>query len=319
MTRKRAIFLLLVPSADFNSLYWNEKVGRFYHDANFLKLINSSENLNYAADLIFDFCSELRFKHTGKSHVSVFGGDGVTFYVPVMEKFHAPLSFYNACIIELLPLLPEERAKKLFSFFSLLDISTYCNIEYASGYNPFASLLTSESVDEKWKRLADFKMTMIVEKELSGKAKPREKWEKAFQQYVSIFQNMLYGELKYPKHLYVRQLKFILERSAHNPEIHDWQFIRIFNLIPEKSYKDLRYAVARYALLEKKDSSRCFSIYSEETKLFVDLVKKEFGCDKALMEKISLLEKEREEKDLARKIFMDKEKAREDDVLSDMK
>lgn len=312
--KRRAIFLLLVPFDNFNNIYWKGSLGKFEHDSNFLKLIGSPAELDYAADLVFDFCSELKFKHIGRSKVSVFGGDGVTFYVPVMEKYHTPLSFYNSCIVEFLSLLPEEKARKLFSLFSLLDISTYSNIEYASGYNPFANLLSDENIAEHWKRLADFKMTLIVGNELSGKKKPREKWENAFSQYVHIFQAMLYGVPKYSKELYVRQIRFILEMSSHNPEIYDWQLIRIFKLLPNKEYKSIRYALAKYVLLEKNNSSPSFSIYNEETQFFADWVKKEFAHDNALLGRISFLEKERDERDLARKIIIETKKAQEDDA-----
>lgn len=131
--KRRAIFLLLVPLNGFNKFYWKGDLGKFNHDPSFLKLISSPAELDYAADLVFDFCSELKFKHIGKSKVSVFGGDGVTFYVPVMEKYHTPLSFYNSCILEFLSLLPEEKARKLFSLFSLLDISTLAKPMAKSG------------------------------------------------------------------------------------------------------------------------------------------------------------------------------------------
>ncbi len=316
--KRRATFLLLVPYDEYNSFYWKKELGKFYHNSNFLELL-STEELNYAVDLVFDFYSELKFKHIGKRNIKVLKGDGMNIHVPITEKHHTALSFYNSCIIEFLILLPEERVRKLFSLFSLLDISAYYNMEYASGYNPFASLLSNQRVDERWKRLADFKMLIIIEKEVSGKVAPREEWERAFSQYVSIFQNMLYKAPRYSKDLYARQLKFILEKKDQNPVIHDWQVIRIFELLSDLEYKALRYNLAEYVLSEKKNGVYNFSICSKESQDAVDWIVKEFSYNPVLMERIKFLEKERDERDFARKLTADREAKKENDIMSDMK
>lgn len=316
--KRRAIFLLIVPSAKFNVVYWKEKVGKFYYKPDFLVLL-SAEELDYAADLIFDFCSELRPVHIEKSKVAVSSGGGVTIYAPVMNEYHDALYFYNNCIIELLPLLPEKKASKIFSYFSLLDISTYFNMERFSGYWPFAILMSSNRIHEKWKRLADMRMRDIIENEICGKTKPREDWERAFPQYVSIFQDML-ESCRYSRELYARQLKFIMERLDQNPKIDAWKVIRVFECLPGSDYKDLRYLFAKYVLFGANGKDPCFSsIYNQETEDAANFMLKEFYFDYDMVQMIKVLQSKKETRELEEKIAAEKRTNNEDDILSKMK
>ena len=153
------------------------------------------------------FCFKTRCTATSQKNV-VEGSGGVTVFMQIPDKYHDALYSYNTHILNLLALLPEEKAAEIFPFFSLLDISTYFNLEDASGYNPFRYLLSSNEVSERWKKEADLKMREIILNEISGKTKPREEWEDAMNQYASIIQAMLYGKINYSISLYASQIQF---------------------------------------------------------------------------------------------------------------
>ena len=322
--KKRALFLLIVPSADFNTLYWKQYIGKFSNGTDFLEAL-TTDQLDYVVDLIVEFCSVLRPGHTGKTKYSVTGGGGMTVYTPVTEKYHDALYFYNRCIYYLLT-VPEKDAEKVFPLFSLIDISTYSNMEDASGYNPFRNLLRME-IDEKWKKMADDRMRCIITDEVTGKTAPRKEWEEALVQYANIIQLQLFSEIKYSLELFASQIQFIMDNRQHKTNlISSYQVIRLFNLLSGDEYKELRHTIARYSLLEDTGGYSRFTIYDGETRQAADYILKEFGDDHELVDKIRELEEEREKKQAENEAYQAKQraaekekKATEDDILAQMK
>jgi hypothetical protein len=275
--KRRAIFLLIVPSAELNVIYWKEAVGKFYHRQDFLNVL-TSDLLIYTADLVVEFCTMLKPLHCDRPKHLVEGGGGITVHMSVPDKYHDALYFYNSCILLLLKLLPDEDRERIFPLFSLRDISTYCGMEDASGYNPFRELLYSE-VDEKWKRQADATIRQIVGDELAGRAKPREEWENALQCYADVINLQLYGEsLRYSVELYADQIQFLAseEHYGHGRLIDDWNVVRIFQILSGDVYREIRRQVARFVVFGNKDE---FRVWSGETLQTANMMLEEFGKD----------------------------------------
>lgn len=317
--KRRALFLLLVPSADFNMLYWKKDIGRFYHGADFVEKL-TVDQLDYVTDLITGFCSVLKPMHCDRPKNVVEGGGGVTIFMSIPDKYHNALYFYNNCILHLLALLPEEKAAVVFPFFSLIDISTYSNMEDSSGYNPFQSLLYSEKIDEKWKVKADARMREIISNEITGKAKPREDWEEAMRQYADIIQMMLYGNINYSRELYASQAQFIMDnRQDRNNLINSWHVIRFLGFLSGDEYKKLRHIIARYVLLEDVGQFSKFSIYDKATQEAVDCILEEFPDDLELIDRIRELERERDQRSAENKVHQSKKEKTEDEILAQMR
>lgn len=196
--KKRALFLLLVPSTNLNKFYWEDvfgSLGKFYWKSSFLATL-STELLIYAADLIAEFKKTLD---------------------PSKEANHDALYFYNDCILNLLSRLPLKQAGIIFPLYSLRDFSIWeisMNSDDESGYNPFAELLWNENVDEQWKKLADNKMRQIIKDEIDGKTQPRKSWENALSCYCKTVR-ILNGK-HYSIKLQQSQIQFINEMHSHS-------------------------------------------------------------------------------------------------------
>lgn len=260
--KRRVIFLLLVPSAEFNPIYWTEEVGKFYHKFDFLKTL-APDLLAYTTDLVVEFYTMLKPMHHDKPENFAQGGGGITVFWSVPDKYHDALYNYNNCILQLLTILPEVECERIFPLFSLRDISTYWDLEDASGYNPFQSLLYSD-VNEKWKKQADAIMRQIIIDELSGKTKPREEWENALKCYAYIITLQLYGEkLPYSVDLFADQIQFLVSEKNYGEElINCWNVVKIFHILSADTYKEIRYKVAKFMVVGNKSE---FSIHSDET------------------------------------------------------
>jgi len=317
--KRRALFLLVVPSADFNPIYWAKEIGKYFPRTDFLKSL-TADQLDYLADLIIGFCSVLRPMHCATPKHSVAGGSGIMIYTSIPDRYHDALHFYNNCIPHLLTQLPVEKAEKVFAHFSLINISTYSNLDNASGYNPFRNLFYIEGIDERWKREADARMREIVLSEISGESKPRKEWEEAIRQYADIVQMMLCGEIRCSLELYASQIQFIIDnRPGHNKLIDNWQVIKLFRLLAGDQYKELRHTIARYALLEDTGEFSKFSLYSGDTQEAANQILSEFGDDQELVAKIRELEVERDKKQAQNDAYQAEKKATENDILAQMR
>ena len=315
--KKRALFLLVVPDADFNTLYWKKEIGKFYHKIDFLKSL-SMEFLDYVTELIVEFTIILSPTHNPKPKGVIEGGGGITVFMSIPDKYHDALYFYNHCILYLMTVLPEEKAEKVFPLCSLIDISTYWNMDEASGYNPFSHLLHMD-IDEKWKKMADDRMRKIISDEISGKTNPREDWENALIQYAEIIQMQLYGKIKYSLELFAGQLQFLMDNRQGKFNLINWHVIKMLNLLSGDEYKKLRHTIARYVLLEDVGEFSKFSIYSKETKQAADYILDEFGDDQELTDRIQVLYEECAKKKAEEAAYQAEKKATEDDILAQMR
>lgn len=274
--KRRAIFLLLVPSADLNLIHWKEEVGKFYQGLGFLKTL-TPDLLGYATDLIVEFYTMLKPMHCDRPEHYAHGGGGITICMSVYSKYHDALYFYNNCILLLLNLLPEDRCEQIFPLYSLLDISTYSGMDDSSGYNFFQNLLYSK-VDERWKRQADATMRKIIRDELEGKAKPREEWEDALRCYASAIEFQLYGEkVSYGIDLLADQIQFLVSKEHYGHGlINPWKIPRIYELLSADIYREIRYRVARFVIFGNLME---FAVWSEEDLQIAEIILDEFGQD----------------------------------------
>ncbi|HUD08582.1 MAG TPA: hypothetical protein VMQ48_00650, partial [Candidatus Saccharimonadales bacterium] len=290
--KKRALFLLVVPSADFNPIYWTEEVGKYFRRLDYLKRL-TPDLLAFVAELVTKFCDILRPKHCGRPQTVVEGDENFTAYMLVPDKYHDALEFYNKCILMLIQLLPLEQAEKIFPFYSLQDVSSFWSPDSATGYRPFDFIMRS-NIDEKWKMLADAAMRKIILEEIAGQTKPREDWENALSCYANFAALHLFGKLPYSLELFAEQIQFIMDnrQASEHDLIPDYQVIKIFNLLPGDAYAELRHAIARYAVVEdRKDEHFRFLMYHEDQA--VDWIAEEFGgSDPELADSLKALLKE---------------------------
>ena len=315
--KRRAVFLLLVPAAELNPIYWTEEVGKFYQKIDFLKNLNP-DLLNYASDLVVEFCTMLRPMHCDRPEHYSHGGGGVIFYVSVPDRYHDALSFYNDCIPLLLALLPEEQCERIFPLFSLRDISTYNNMDDSSGYNPFRNLLCSK-IDERWKKQADAVMRQIIKDELAGRTKPRESWEDALQEYAKAINGMSYsGSLYYSIDLYADQIQFLVSKEHYGHElIDDWRVDRIFQILSADTYKEIRYQVAKFVTFGNKKK---FEVWSSDTLKCAKMMLSEFGQhDKDLAQRIQSAIDEGKKQFAKNQNEEEKTRKAEDDIISQMR
>lgn len=314
--KKRALLILLVPSAGFNFLYWKEDIGKFYGRPEFLKTLSLDLSI-CAAELISHFIEMLRPSHTGRPGNVVSGGRGVTVFMQVHEKHHNALCFYNECILTLLTILPEEHGEKIFSLFALNDVSSFCNMEDSSGYNPFSRLMGIDGMDERWKRKADIAMRKIVQDEIEGKSTPREKWENALSCYTRVvLMRQYYSEKGYAVELFADQLWFLLDKCRDRTSfIAGHAIASIFKLLSGDEYKQLRHRISRLVVYDDD-----FSVYSKETRQAADQMLAEFGeMDKDLAVRLSEAIKKADNQKKKTTDLENQEKAVEDAILAEMK
>lgn len=310
--KRRALYLLIVPSADFNTFYW--KQGISFRRIDFLTKL-ATDQLNYVANLIIEFCSILRPIHTGKTKLSITNGGNMTVYVSVVK-------FYNTCILQLLDLLPEEKAKELFQFFWLLGIFTN-DILIIS---PFKDLMSDQNINEKWKKAADIRMREIIRSEIAGEIKPREEYGGAINEYAIFVQQMFFLNVKYSVEIYASQIQFIIDNSRDKKDLIDYgDIMKMFNFFSADKYKELRYALAKYVLDKDNDGFSNFLIYDDETNE-IDYILKEFGDDKEFIDKIKKIKKERRQKEpekaaykATQKAYEKEQKVAEEKIMAQMK
>lgn len=287
--KRRALYLLVVPSEELNLVYWKEKgaVGRFYGEKKLFDTLRSLslDLLIFVAELVTAFCLRLKKLHDDRSRDIAEGGGGITLLMQVPGEWHDALSFYNRFILRLLALLPREKGEDLFPLYSLRDISTYYGMEDASGYTPFGNLLYLKELDEYWKVKADSAMREIIRRELAGKSKPREEWENAFSRYAGIIEAYLWNDSPYSVALFESQMRFLVEHhNATRPLIEGRRLSKIFDIFSGDERKGLRYEIARALILGyAEDDWRRFSVHDEEGVRTAHRVMEEFPSDVELV------------------------------------
>jgi hypothetical protein len=110
--------------------------------------------------------------------------DGILYWIdaaPLPEdgRLRSAEYTYQRCIPELMPLVHEETADRLFGHFSLLDLETYQNPDDTSGYNPLIDLLRNPDIPQKYIDSAVAQWIDIAELEERHQRWPRQEYERA--------------------------------------------------------------------------------------------------------------------------------------------
>lgn len=290
--KKRAIFLLIVPSSEFSPLYWRRDVRLHSCGERFLDALStiSPELLSYCAESVLHFCLELRrnFCDRPKSFVEGVPG-GITIFWSVPDEWHDALRAYNELILKLLALLPQEEGEKIFPFYSLRDISVFSNMDDASGYSPFERLLRSKNIAEHWKVRADLAMREIIRREIAGESKPREKWEDALGCYASIVNRFIWDKVSpYPIKLFEGQVRFLAgHHTAEQPLLEGWKLSKLLDILSESDY-EFRHKLVRALVVEyRKEDWRKFSVTSDDEVKVARQLMQEFSGDKELVARLN--------------------------------
>lgn len=279
--KARALFVLLVPDRTLIPFYWAEHdqpvVGKFTH-SDILASTLSPSLQQYVAELVVQFVDMLRPIHDPLPKCECVGmGPGISMYTQTPDRYHVALSFYNAYILNLLPVLPEEQAIALFERFSVLDISSFWNMDDCSGLNPFINLMYSDSLDESWKRKADSQVRAMILAERQGTVKPRQEWEASLPGYSELLSLVMYADrFPYSVELYADQVGFFIspELTGGGHSIRGYLLGRMFAKLVGDPYRELRHRMSRFALFESHDK---FSIYDDETAQVAQQMLDEFG------------------------------------------
>lgn len=315
--KMRAIAVLLVPHWSYLPFEWRDEDKSTIQNLLFLrgnddlfKVSELSEGLrNFMMELVYRGAKEVlmlqkMLKHNVKILLSLF--------------------YYNCYILDFLKVLPENdpMAEKLFSVYQLNDSVVFVNMEDASGYNPLYTIL-NDDIPEKWKRLAIAKMHEIITAEESGRQKPRAEHEEALRCYMSQVMLPLAGgngQIRYSVELFAAQLEFILGL----PTIRDrglfqsYNVERILLIIAEDRYKNLRHRLARHVVLENKREFTEFNIYDGSTKRAAEAMLAEFRTDTELVFALRPLLDKAEERFRKEDNHRSRQKAKTQDVLSQM-
>lgn len=322
--KKRALFLLIVPSDEFNPLYWRGTTTlKPYCGERFLCALRvlSSKLLSYCADLVCDFCSELRKDFCDRPESFAERARSMTIFCTIPDKWHEVLWTYNKFILELLALLSEEEGEKLFRLYSLRDISVFSNMEDASGYSPFEQLLRSKDIAEYWKVKADLKMRNIIRAEIAGQSKPREEWEEALVCYASIINRFVWDDVPlYPLGLFESQVRFLAEyHTAEQPLIEGWKLPKLLRAL-SGSDSGFRHQILHTLVVDyRKDDWRRFSVSGEGDVEVARQWMSEFRDDRELVDRLSALVDEFNAREVAEKERVDEKKRAQDDTLAKMK
>lgn len=262
--KKRALFAALVPHHQWIPFKWMFDIGsqESYLFLQGMELKRLEVNLlRFATKLI------RQFKQLLEDNPSV-----------VKDPTEA-LFAYNNYLIQLLSLLPADEKEEVFNSFSLNDARVYWNMDTASGYNPFGSLLWSAGIEETYKKRADDKMRPIISAELRGEVTPRAEHEEAVKCYAYIIQLLLYSEdnLPYSIELFADQVDFIvsLKNCGDKRLINAWDIGKLFNLLAEDRFRGVRHRIARFVLFCNGE----FSVCSQEIMAASEKMLAEFGAE----------------------------------------
>jgi len=99
----------------------------------------------------------------------------------------------QALIRQLIPIVDEETADKLFRFVEIKDITPYENSDFVSGYRPLETIITDKEMPFKYKQMVLERWCAIAEEEELGRAAPRKPHERATTQMSEIMQLLTYS------------------------------------------------------------------------------------------------------------------------------
>lgn len=229
-----------------------------------------------------------------------------------------PLSNYNNLIPGLLSKLSDEKAEKLFEFFSIYDQSEPIYGETITGYRPLKYLLKNSDVDEKWKVKAVKQIHTIIINEENNENKPKKEYERVIGNYADILNMMVFKtyELPVSKQFYQREIEFMLQ-VTDEAFIESWNFDKVLRILANN--KELQHRFARQHVLTNSDSPKHFSVYDDNDFKIAKEIIKEFPQD---IEMKSYLEDKIQKYQIRLKENIEKQektKIKEDSLLSKMR
>jgi len=257
--KARALYLLFVPDIKMFPFYWSGDTNVFpwsrFPDKSFLQGL-SFELLDFVTDLVIKFHE----------------------YSKTDEKYEDAWYCYQNYLLELLVLLPEEKAQRVFDQYELRDLYTWQSMDDASGYNPFERLLGNEKINLSWKVLADQKMQEIIKAETEGQHIPRTKWENAFDWYATVWGLNLYSEkFRSDIDFWAQQLEFILAYTGSQTENvfpRHYNVYKIFQILADDKYLKLRFKLALHVVF---NSDKEFKVYSQDTLRSAQIMLEQFA------------------------------------------
>lgn len=281
--KRRALFILFVPSKEYNFLYSGDNiyVPYIHTDLFFLDELNQ-ELLDYTKNLIVHFKTMVE-KHSFKMFD---------------HEYCNLFRLYNRCILHLLTLLSKDKGREIFDFYSLVDIKLTND-----HYRPFGFLLSMDSLDEYWKIKADVLMRNIILFKSGDKSA-----------YVHVIISQLHNKPNYSENFFAEQIQFILDINQGR-KINSY-LAKFISFLLDKDYRDLRHQVLRAIFI---DAGVTNLSSGDEKKQIVAHIYKEFSDDKELIQKIKEIEKRHKESLLNDKMQQEEAQEKETNLLAAMK
>jgi len=302
--RKRALFLLLTPNTRLAPFLWKSREPFHY--------LNSEIDFRKLSPPLRAHTIHWLVKFIDYVHFSVFD----------LERKFVILEAYNNYLLQLLSLLPLEdnEADTVFSYLSINDTVPWQseNKTISSGYTPVKKLWGNPQIPDKWKKLADSRMRIIIQSELKGKTAPRLEHENALKCYTKHIQALPLVEqiLSYDKDFLADQIKFIISLEVSNQNlIQLYSLSLILQTLKEEKYKELRHSLVRFALL--RDGN--FKVNNEETKSIIENILNEFHQDGEVVKAIQNQIENYNAGVLAEKIAIETKKKVDESLLEAMK
>jgi len=304
--KMRAITVLLSPDLKSLPFKWNGDKNSTLRNYLFILFDEEISNdlFRFTGDLVcknIDYC--IKYKKDTEVYRSMFA--------------------YNRIILKFLSMLPEEDelSKNLFARYQINDPVEYWNMDEASGYNPFFSIIYNETVPEKWKVLADKQMRNCILAEIEGRQTPRNDWEKALPCYTSHIQMANYdGKSFYSSELLISQIDFILSlpgiEKYDNEIFSSWQIIYHLNTLLSNGCRDLAHKLAQQTVLVGKKEH--FTVFDSKSREAADLMLQEWSDDIELVDKLNLIIGETTIRQTINDTAKSKEEEKANKVLSKM-
>lgn len=144
---------------------------------------------------------------------------------------------YQVAIRELLPLVGEDTADRLFSHFAVNDVEAYRDLEDESGYGAASSLLVDQAISAKYKQACLDQWFSIASREEAGEAIPREPWERALDRLKGFANEYGYYD-DVDSTVYTQVVRFIEQHSKDSSVyVHGAQVGKAAGHIEDESVK----------------------------------------------------------------------------------
>lgn len=122
---------------------------------------------------------------------------------------------YQTVILELLPIVNEEMADRLFKHYFLNDVQPFMDADDNSGYNPLTKLLQDSQISTQMKETTLQWWFGVAEAELEGKRAPRQEHERAVDKMAQLLQTWSYSETV-DKAVFASMVTFLEEKTPED-------------------------------------------------------------------------------------------------------